>query len=289
MTQETLILPGGLPLRCYVAGQGARTIVLLRGAGVDSAMMSWSEVLPLLAAEGYRVIAPDLPGYGGSGQSSGDYSLPFYSAAIADFIETLDCGPVILSGLSLGGGIALHLALERPELLEALIPVDAWGLFAKLPWHRTLHWFARSRLNRGLYPWAGKHRWIIKWSLTASLFGDKRKVTDELLDTVMEALSQPDAGEPFRSFQICEIGKAGLNTELFGRLPELQLPTLLVHGEKDAAVPLAGAIEAQKRIAGAELHIMRGCRHWPQKERPEEFAAEMLRFLRALPPRGACI
>jgi pimeloyl-ACP methyl ester carboxylesterase len=63
---------------------------------------------------------------------------------------------VILAGLSLGGGICLNMALKHPELIKVLVPVDAWGLFAELPWHRLTHWFIHSQLNDNFYSWTNK-------------------------------------------------------------------------------------------------------------------------------------
>jgi pimeloyl-ACP methyl ester carboxylesterase len=114
------------------------------------------------------------------------------------------------------------------------------------------------------------------------LFGDKSKVSDELVDVVLDAMAQPGAGEPFRSFQMSEITKTGIATNLFCRLQEIHLPTLLVHGTKDTAVPVAGAVEAQKRIEGAKMHLMDGCKHWPQKERPMEFAEAVASFVQSV-------
>ena len=269
----------GLNIQCYCAGSGDTTIMLLHGGGVDSAMLSWREVIPLMAERGFRVIAPDLPGYGGSDRIKGDYSLPFYTETIKSLIEVLGCGPVVLCGLSLGGGITLKMALEYPHLLRAIIPVDALGLFEKLPWHRSMYWFVNSRFNRNLYGWAGKYRWLIRRSLEGGLFGDKSKVTDALLDEVLEAIRQPDSGEPFRSLQMCELSKTGMVTPIFEGLAEINLPTMIVQGSRDAAVPLKCAVEAQKRVRDAELYMMEGCKHWPQKERPEEFVEAVADFL----------
>jgi pimeloyl-ACP methyl ester carboxylesterase len=66
----------------------------------------------LLDARGYRAIAPDLPGYGASARFDGSYSLPFYSDFIRDFIRELGYSRVVLSGLSLGGGITLKAAID---------------------------------------------------------------------------------------------------------------------------------------------------------------------------------
>src|SRR5690606_12682436 len=120
---------------------------------------SWGEVI-LLLAQHYRVIAPDLPGYGASDRIDGEYSLPFYTDIIKGVIGAFGAVPVILCGLSLGGGITLNTALTYPELAKILIPVDAWGLASKLPWHRFTHWYTRSKLNENIYAWTAKP-WLV--------------------------------------------------------------------------------------------------------------------------------
>lgn len=268
----------GVNIACHCSGSGKDSIVLLHGAGVDSAMLSWAEVIPLLSGS-YRVIAPDLPGYGASGRINGEYTLEFYTNIVKGMIEAFEAAPVVLAGLSLGGGICLNMALTYPELVKILIPVDAWGLFDKLPWHRLTYWYSRSKLNDNLYAWTGRYPSVIRWSLAYNLFGDKSRITGALIEQVQRSMLEPDAGKPFISFQRSEITPAGLTTDLFGRLEEIRLPALLIHGSLDKAVPLKGAVIAAARIPDGELHVMEGCRHWPQKERPEEFAAAVRSYL----------
>lgn len=83
----------GVGITCYCAGNGNDTIVLLHGAGVDSAMLSWAEVIPLLSDQ-YQVIVPDLPGYGTSDRINGEYTLSFYTDIVKGIIEELGSGPV---------------------------------------------------------------------------------------------------------------------------------------------------------------------------------------------------
>lgn len=265
------ITVNGVNIQCYYAGEGTDTILLLHGAGVDSAMMSWAEVIALLS-EKYRVIAPDLPGYGGSDRISGEYSLAFYTQTVKGIIEAFQCAPVILAGLSLGGGISLNLALENPEHIKLLIPVDAWGLFQRLPYHRLTYWYTRSKLNENLYKWTGKYSSFVRWSLENSLIGDKKKISEALVKEVQKSMLEPGAGYPFISFQRSEITKTGLKTDLFNRIGEISIPTLLIHGSDDKAVPVKDAIAASKIIPDCRLYLMEGCKHWPQKERPDEFS-----------------
>ena len=276
--QTKNILINDVDITYYCAGQeGGDAVMLLHGAGVDSATLSWREVITLLAVK-YRVIAPDLPGYGKSGRIDGEYSLKFYTDIVKKLIEALSDKPVILAGLSLGGGITLNMALNYPSLLKAIIPVDAWGLFEKLPYHRLTYYFTHSKINDNAYAWTNKQS-LIKWSLKYNLFGDKNKISDALSDEISKAMREPDAGWPFISFQRSEITPKGLNTNLFARLDEINLPTLLIHGSKDKAVPFKDAIAASKIIPDCELYVMQGCRHWPQKERPEEFAEAVISYL----------
>lgn len=269
--EKKYIRVNGVGITCYCAGEGNDTIVLLHGAGVDSAMLSWAEVIPLLSSR-YQVIAPDLPGYGASGRIDGEYTLSFYTEIVKGIIEAFGERPVILVGLSLGGGICLNMALTYPELIKVLVPVDAWGLFDKLSWHRLTHWFIRSKLNDNLYAWTNKYPSIIRFSLKYSLFGDKSKVSNALVAEIQKAMLEPGAGKPFMSFQRSEITPTGFTTDLFGRLEEIKSPTLLIHGTLDKAVPVKGALLASKRIPDCEIYLMEGCKHWPQKERPKEFA-----------------
>jgi len=278
MFEAERISVGGVGVTCYSAGSGDETIVLLHGAGVDSALLSWAEVIPLLA-RGFRVIAPDLPGYGASDRIQGEYSLAFYTDIVKGVIAAFGAAPVILVGLSLGGGICLNMALEHPELIRALVPVDAWGLFDRLPWHRLMHWYTRSRLNERMYAWTGKYPSFVRWALAWGLFGDRAKVTGDLVAQVQKLMLEPGAGWPFISFQRSEVTPTGVRTDLFGRLEQIKAPTLLVHGSLDPAVPLKAAVAASKRIPDCELYVMEGCKHWPQKERPEEFAQAVLDYL----------
>lgn len=276
--EKKYIRVNGVNIMCLCSGEGDDTIVLLHGAGVDSAKLSWGEVIPLLSSR-YRVIAPDLPGYGESDRIDAEYTLTFYTEIVKGIVQTFGGKPVVLVGLSLGGGICLNMALSYPELIKTLIPVDAWGFFNKLPWHRLTYWFIESKFNENLYLWAARHPSIVKFSLNYNLFGDKAKVNDELVAEIIKDMQVPGANKPFISFQRSEITPTGFTTDLFGRLENISLPTLIIHGTLDKAVPVEGAIVASKRIPNCELYLMEGCKHWPQKERPQEFANALLSYL----------
>ncbi|WP_188455709.1 alpha/beta fold hydrolase [Virgibacillus oceani] len=265
-------------IRCYTAGETGLPVILLHGAGVDSADISWSEVIGPLS-ETHRVFAPDLPGYGASDKPEIEYSLPFYMDFLKQFMVTLNLDQASLIGLSLGGGISFGFALEYPLQVDNLILVDAWGLFRILPYHRLSYWYTKSFFNELSYKWSGKSRRFVKWTLLNRLFGNPDNLSEELVDEVYEILKAPDAGKAFISFQRSEITKTGLRTNLAGRFAELKIPTLIVHGTDDTSVPVRYAKDAHKNIQGSEIYLMEGCKHWPQKERPEEFTEAITKFL----------
>src|SRR5512136_1940668 len=78
-------------------GKGS-TVLLLHGTGIDSAVLSWGEVIRPLAESGHRVVAPDLPGYGDSDRPDAAYSFPYYIDYLDAFVDALELGSPDLIG-----------------------------------------------------------------------------------------------------------------------------------------------------------------------------------------------
>jgi 2-hydroxy-6-oxonona-2,4-dienedioate hydrolase len=114
----------GLPIRYLAAGEGP-PLVLLHGAGDNS--LDWRWVMPSLAAT-HRVYAPDLPGSPDSARPAAGYSPAFFERFVGSFVDALGIGQATFVGNSLGGLIALRLALSEPARVGALVLVDSAGL-----------------------------------------------------------------------------------------------------------------------------------------------------------------
>src|SRR5512140_2516120 len=110
----------GIRVHYLCAGDGGTTVILLHGGGVDCAALSWGGFLPELA-ENYRVIAPDLPGYGETDRPDVPYSMNYYIQFLAGFLDQLGTPCATLAGISMGGGIALGFALSNPARVEKLV------------------------------------------------------------------------------------------------------------------------------------------------------------------------
>ena len=111
-------------------GEG-ETVLLLHGLAGSS--RTWRAVLPELALT-HDVIAPDLLGHGESAKPMGDYSLGAFASGLRDFLAALDVPRATIVGHSFGGGVAMQLAYQHPELCDRLVLVSSGGLGREVSW-----------------------------------------------------------------------------------------------------------------------------------------------------------
>ena len=267
----------------YTAGHpDGRPVILLHGGGTDSALLSWCAVMQQWDGSGYRLIAPDLPGYGASGKPDVEYSADYYADFLQRFIAALGLECPVLCGFSMGGTVALQYALRHPESVDKLVLLAPWGISRHVPLHRLGAWYARSPLNRWSYGLFA-NRWLARQMMAATLIGDPRHITPEMVEEVRAVALEKDAGKAFQSFQISEIGSGKPIGRLLEELPKLPMPVLFVQGEDDPGVPLADAQAATKLIPNARLEVFARHKHWLQKESPTRFAALLRDFCGAEP------
>lgn len=259
-------------------GKTNEKLVFLHGGGLDNAMLSWKEVIELMGDQ-YDIYAIDMLGYGESDKPDIAYSIPIYVEFLYHILQQLKIGKTHLVGLSIGGGISIAFSLKYPQVVDKLILVDSWGYSNRMPFHTLCRWYVNSSLNAKSYKWLGKSENLVRWSIESTLIGDKNKISNELVTTLYTLIHEPKCNMPWESLQRYELGKKKATTDLASHLSELKMPVLIVNGEKDSGVPLKSAIAASKVIKNSQLHIMKGCKHWPQKERPEEFVQILSDFL----------
>jgi pimeloyl-ACP methyl ester carboxylesterase len=266
----------GMPIRYLAAGEGP-PVVLLHGAG-DNAL-DWRWVMPALAAS-HRVYAPDLPGSPDSARPAADYSPAFFERFATAFLNALDIGRATFVGNSLGGLIALQLALSEPERAGALVLVDSAGLGravnpaftsvnvpglgeAALPFWRT---------PVGAYQRA--------WGRTALLFAHPpRKCPARVVGRTVQAgalaglFRSPLDRAPRLS------GPCRTTRGASGSAPLLKIPTLVVWGARDRVFPQSQAKEAVAQLPEGSLTLVPECGHMPHVECPDLFLAALDDFL----------
>ena len=251
----------GIRLRTIRAGVGDTTLVLLHGYG--ESLTTWRAILDRLA-ERYRVVALDLPGFGGSDKPDESYSLPAMTARLSRFLDDWTTGPVVMVGHSMGGALAASLALERPDRVKLLVLIAPAGYRIGLGGIAD-HMTARKAGAIGRYlalrsfitpihdpGWLGEPDSAARYDLT----GD---------DAYARA-----AGRVLEQFDF-----VGLRE----RFREITQPTLLIWGGLDPVVPFAVGDTLSRTIPCVQFLPLPNAFHRPQAEVPDTVVAEMRKFL----------
>jgi pimeloyl-ACP methyl ester carboxylesterase len=244
--------------------------------GVSGCWQNWLENLPHFAAAGRRCVALDLPGFGASAMPSWPIGMEAYGRLVRDFCEKLGLGGATLVGNSMGGLIAVELALAAPESFERLVLVSAAGIVNT--WRPEERAVATAWAWRRFSPlFADRGRQIVtRPRLRRTVFGPfvrfpNRLADDILVEQIVNGLRQADGFEP---------ALAGLiRTDFRDRLAEIEMPTLVVWGLSDRVIPAAAAVSYHRRIPHSRLEIFERTGHVPQLERPLRFNALLQEFL----------
>jgi pimeloyl-ACP methyl ester carboxylesterase len=275
--REYDVVVNGIKTHYYEAGQGEIPVVLLHGSGVDSAMISWKTILPGLSTH-YRVIAPDLPGYGKTDKPDVDYSMVFYQNYLGDFLRVLHFERVILAGLSLGGGVSLGYTLLHPENIEKLILVDSYGILSYMSYHKLTYLYIHSPLNEFSYWLIKQYPQLIRLTLGALIY-DPKNITDELVEEFYQVMKDPALGKAFNKFQRSECLWNGLRSDYTNRFSEINTPTLILNGDHDDSVPAVWAEKAHAAIRNSQFVLLKNRRHWALRDNPQEIIDIILGFL----------
>jgi pimeloyl-ACP methyl ester carboxylesterase len=269
MTPRTEMLEvAGLRLRCLRAGDAGPAVVLLHGSGLDAAGVSFGPAMAALAPH-CRLYAPDLPGFGESDALPADWGLPEFAAFVGPLFDALRLERASLVGFSLGGGLALLHALAAPERVERLVLVNAALLDDRFPGGvvgaAMSHLLALGPVFAPAMRWPGITRRVLRGAMPRR----PDAVEPWLVEAVAKLAERRDALRATRQLQKREVGLRRLRTNAVPRLPELRMPTLLLHGTKDPLVPFAAAERAARLIPDARLEVLEGCGHLAILEDPE--------------------
>lgn len=261
------------------AGTDGPPVVLLHGAGVDDATVSWRHTIGALADADFRVYAPDWPGYGNS-DNGVTHDIDSYVDVLESFLDVLGDESPILVGISMGGGVALGYALRHPERVRALCLVDSYGLGDRIPagplWRATAQIPGANALG-----WAamGYSTDLTRLAL-GTIVADASALPADFVHDVYASAREPGAGLAFEAFQRNELGPRGRpRTDFSDRLGEVSAPTLFVHGRADPLFPVEWSKRAASRVPDAELRVLPKCGHWPPRERPEPFNDALQTYL----------
>ena len=271
------VTAGGLDTELTEAGPaGAPPVLLLHGGGIDRAAMSWRELAPRLA-DRFRLIAPDLPGYGGTQPYLWPHTLGDLGHWAAEIIDGLGTGPLAVVGNSMGGGVGLWLALNRPEALSRLVCLDAYGLADRAGVaHRLLYLYARTNANQAIRHLA-RRRWGAALAARA-IFARGSRVPPAMVTGLMAEAETQLVNRAFRDFLRGEVLPRRFRSVLWPRLRELPHPVLFLHGRSDPIIPAHVSLRAG-RLCPHGRAVLLDAGHQPQRERPDEVATLIRDFL----------
>lgn len=247
----------GVDIRVDRAGAG-RPMVILNGLlGINE---HWFGCLgPWISRAECFLLQPPILDMKGPG-----CSVDGVTRLTASVLETMIDQPAVLVGNSLGGHVALKLAIERPELVRALVLVGSSGLF-----ERGFEKGAQHRPSR---------EWLTR--KITELFHDPERMHPGMIDQAYGELSQRHA-----ALALVRLGKSAKNDHLGERLGQVRVPTLLAWGRNDIVTPPDVAEQFHELIPHSTLRWIDCCGHAPQIERPVELSALVAEYLDELDAR----
>ncbi len=269
MTDGNPFLPGfaelytdlrGVRLRWFEAGEG-ETLLLVHGFG--GAASNWAAVAPALARRS-RVLVPDLPGHGGSTALPGPPErLDPYAERLALLLERAAAAPAVVVGHSLGGVVALRIALRRPELVRAVALAGSAGIgSATRESERALTLASLVKPGKRI---SRRRRWFARNALLRRVAFGFVSVADPraLSPLVANAFL---AGSALHT-DVRSAGDALVRDDPRVDLEHVRCPALVLHGARDRQVPLRDAFEYARRLH-ATLRVIADCGHLLIGERP---------------------
>jgi len=248
-----------------------RDIFLLHGFA--SSTYTWEKVIPYLTGKGYHVWALDMKGFGWSDKpEDAKYDTITLMQEVNKWMDVMGLKNVIFAGNSLGGGIAVLMALEHPDKTDKIILIDSAGYPIKKP-----HVIRIAKI-----PFAGEiaklffGRCIVKSTLKEVLY-NYEKLTEEKIDAYFHRMSTENALDAQVALaRSLDFDALSTYTK---RIPDIKNRTLIIWGENDEWIPLESGHNFKKDLPNSTLVILPECGHIPQEEKPEETAKIITDFI----------
>lgn len=284
-------LPDGRPplLRVHdVQLSGRRVSTLTMGDGPDVLLIhglggtkaSFYDTAASLSRDGYSVHALDLPGFGSSSKpATGPYTARWFADTVTSVMDKLGIDRAHIVGNSMGGRVALEVAMRNPERVGALALLCPAVAFVKRDYHPIVR---LMRPELGFLP--HRLRRAMVSAQFSSLFHDTDAldpyVSDVVVDEFQRIYSSAGARIAFLSaarniYLDAPFGKHGF----YPRLADLECPALFVWGSHDALIPPGFKRHVAEWLPRAEQIVLEGCGHVPQVERPDQTNGLIRRFL----------
>ena len=240
-----------------------KTLILLHGIGASAER--WSRVIPTLSRY-YRIIIPDIIGFGYSDKPAVEYTMDFFiDGFFKVFLENIGIPKANIIGSSFGGHVATEFAVRFNHMVEKLVLVSPAGMM------KTSTPTLDRYIMAALYP-VYEH---VYEAFSEMAYDSHNAVNEEIVMDFVNRMRLTNAKYAFMS-TVLGIRYA---PKLQGRLSKITAPTLLVWGDNDRMIPVQYAKEYTDEIPENKLVVIKNCGHTPYVERPITFNKIVLRFL----------
>ncbi len=254
-----------------------KAILLLHGFGASS--YTWRHVEPALTASGYRVITLDLKGFGLSEKPFDDgYSIFDQAALVSQFIDQIGLRKVTVIGHSLGGGVALVLALDKNpakrKRITRLVLIDSIAYSQNIPIaFSILRTPVLGEISSRLVPLDVQTRIALKLAYFDDSKFDSR-------DVKQYAGPLKDKGSRHALIQTARQILPENLPELSSRYKTIKIPTLIIWCDHDKVIKPIIGLRLQNDLPNSIFRLVRRCGHMPQEERPQRTVELLQEFLK---------
>jgi pimeloyl-ACP methyl ester carboxylesterase len=283
-------------IRLHIAEAGDGPLVLLLH-GFPEFWWSWRHQLVALPNAGYRVVAPDLRGYGASDKPPRGYDVPTLAADLAGLVRALGEREAVFVGHDWGGHLAWSVAAIHPNLVSklAVLSIAHPLRLEEALRHSAEQRHASSYIARFQVPWSPE-RWLVaddaanvggllhNWGGPG--FPDKE--TEDICREAMQIMYVPNRALEYYRWSARSMPRSdGRRYRALMETP-ITAPTLQLHGELDPCILSATAQGSGRYVTGPyDWRELRGLGHFPHQEDPDLVTAELLRWLSETRPKSS--
>ncbi len=266
---EMSVLRGGV--------EGGTPLLLIHGLGATKA--SWLPVVPALARD-YEVFALDLPGHGASSKPRGTYNASFFADHVFRFMDMVGQRHAYVAGNSLGGRVAMEMAMLEPERVTAIACLCPAAAFTKRPWLQVVR-LLRPELGIGALALPRRR---IKHELM-HLFYRPGRIGDDwyeaAIDDFLDYWKSPRARLAFfSSLRNIYLDEPDGEDGFWERLSAMKPPALYIYGRRDVLITPRFGQRVKRHLPAARVETWDDCGHVPQLEFPERTVERMLEFFK---------
>lgn len=262
---DTRTLVDGNSIRYLDSCSPGPPVILLHGLGGYAD--KWMPVIELLSAS-YRVVAPDMIGYGQSDKPVADYTPEFLVSFLREFISAVGFERPNIVGASLGGQVAVEFAATNKQSVSKLVLVSPAGMMkCSTP-------ALDAYIMAALYPRENSVAHALQL-----MEGSQNEPPEKLVKLFISNMRRPNAKMAFMSSLLCFRNSKGVSAYL----DRVDSPTLLVWGHDDPIIPVSYASKFREAISRCTFATIPNCGHTPYVQYPDRFADIVSGFLSSGP------